>query len=213
VFDVPTSSEAPSVTIARLTIRHGARGGLRSLAGGALVVSECEISENVSPAAGGGLYASGGSVTVLATTVRDNEALMQGGGIRVHRAALRVEDSEVHGNTVRGSAGGGIHASSSTVALVRTTVSDNAVAGGGPDGARGGGLYLLASDAWIESASIIDNQARSGAGVHVVRGSVTAIGSSLEGVGGDVLGTEAPSVTLAATPACEAHGRCVRTAW
>ncbi len=153
------SGDHLSQNVAYESATDGGRGGaLRSL-GGALTISDCEITGNralgaagtsaFGDALGGGLYVLAGSATISNSTISDN--LAQGGD---------------NSNDGAGLAGGILTAAPTSI--TGCTISDNLARGGAdaPDnGAYGGGVYILpSSGSTITGCTFRGNQAVGGNG-------------------------------------------------
>jgi parallel beta-helix repeat protein len=128
--------------------RYG--GGVRIRASADVVISGCEISENIagyggglglyqgeptlldtildaneSTDKGGAIYAGTDSVVNLSScTVTNNVAATKGGGIRLYNSRGVIGGCTISNNTA-GEEGGGIHCKRSTMSLTMTDVIDN----------------------------------------------------------------------------------------
>lgn len=114
--------------------------------GGAGEVLDSTLEGNANLCGGGATNGPSGQLVIRRSRIVGNDAFA-GGGIRNY-GDLRVEDSEVSGNTAS-EGGGGIANQDGVARLVRVTVAANTAADedhggcGGPD--RGGGLYNSAA--------------------------------------------------------------------
>lgn len=146
-------------------------GGLWNSATGDLVVVNSQVVLNSAAGAdadqgGGGLYNDGGVVTITESSVNDNRATgaagSGGGVLAVGAGDVRLDNTEVAGNTaVR--AGGGIEVADGTVEVWMSDLVGNET-GSAPG--NGGGLHATAatSEVRVIGSRVADNTASSEGG-------------------------------------------------
>lgn len=161
--------------------RPGSGGGISFRASGAgrasASVASSVVSGNAASFAGGGVSVSGDAqLALIESTVSSNTAAAQGGGVAIQSSragTLLVDGSTITGNVAgQGSGGGGISllGTSSTSAVVRSTLIGNrAGRGGGIDAGDDSGLAL-------QRSTLVRNASPRGANVAVSgRASVTTL--------------------------------------
>ena len=147
----------------------GNGGGI--YAGGALTMTECDVTDNQTGANGGGLcamgtlamekctlntnkvnhnYASGGGAVFVYTngthtmkncTLTGNEAEKGDGGGIYTMGTLTMEDCTLTGNTTKHGLGGGIYTKSTLIKMTGCTLTSNEATNNG----NGGGVYVAGS--------------------------------------------------------------------
>jgi hypothetical protein len=147
-------------------------GGI-SMAEGSLQMLDCEISDNVTEGAGGGMLVRG-AATIARTVIARNQARGDGGGIAIAsiNSKVLVIDSAVVENS--SSLGGGIATYSRDVEIVRSIISGNMATPNTPTFVlRGDGGGIFGSDARIIDSTIEGNTAVRGGGVFGSRFTIT----------------------------------------
>jgi hypothetical protein len=125
---------AISVTIKKLTIRHGAAaGGGGIINWGTLTLANSTVTENAAvssySATGAGIYNSG-TLILTSSTISGNGGstnFIYGGGI-FNSGTLIINNSTISGNSASGftgGGGGGIYMSAGTATISSSTIADN----------------------------------------------------------------------------------------
>jgi predicted outer membrane repeat protein len=142
-------------------IYNGHTGGGIVIGQSDLIISTCNVHDNVSGEKGGGIFNSE-SLEVLSSHINANSAGSFGGGISsMHSGTLKISGSTIFDNTAQ-SAGGGIDGNGS-VTITNSTISGNQSNGVG-------GMYLTGTDTKISHSTIVFNTSEggSGGGIHTV---------------------------------------------
>jgi hypothetical protein len=190
-------SPGSTVSVSRLTITDGGRGGIRN--SGALTLTNVSIVANRAPTgSGAGIY-SDGSMTVLRSTIRDNVALFEGGGIYLRAGPDLIAGSTITGNssTQPNSRGGGLYLAAELTpqAVSNVTLTNNI--------ADVGGAIFAEFDSTVKNATITGNTGRLDAGgIHTEAGAASIRNSLVIGnVGGNVDGpTSSTAGSMIAIP-------------
>jgi cysteine-rich repeat protein len=162
---------------------RGIGGGFYAVATGAVVVRGTVISQN-SAVSGGGVSAVADSVLLTGSALRGNRAGTFGAGLSVRGlsgggCAVRLEGSEVSGNTASAGPGGGLHVVGCSAAVAASRVERNtASAGGGGayvDGAGGSLLNVSESNVTLNTAGGL------GGGAQLVHTELLATGTAWTG--------------------------------
>lgn len=170
-IDVPGERRTLDVVIESLTITGGSLSGIRALGDGALRLTDCAITDNGSPGTGGGIYAACGLLLLERSVVADNVADHHAGGIRIHGGQLVLVDSVLERNVITGDCGGGgVFASRSEIALVRSELHD-AIADGSCDESSGfaGQQHLVAGVVGMDAAVSTSDEILPGPSIAVAR--------------------------------------------
>lgn len=143
----------------------GAAGGIYNDAG-TLTVSNCTLSRNSAGYPGGGAIVNGGTLSVSTSTLSGNGASSSGGGI-YNYGMLTVSTSTLSGNSA-GAVGGGIindgsGGSTSTAAVITSTLSGNSALYGGAIYNHGPGSSNTTLR--INASTICSNTASFGGGI------------------------------------------------
>lgn len=164
VLDVMGSDSAMTVVVQGVTVRGGTHGGVRALGPASLVMRDCELTGNSSPASGGAMYAALAVVTLDGTVIRGNSAESRAGAIRIHGGALILQRCEIEGNVVRGPEGGaGIYASRCAVSIMDSRILD-----------RVAPLEAERQDGMAERSGVLNGVLALGSTVDVVAAAVAA---------------------------------------
>ncbi len=123
-----------TVTNSTLDGNSAAEGG--GISGGAVLISNSTISNNIASGDGGGI--SGGAVLISHSTINNNIASGKGGGIANGGAATTVRDSTLSGNSA--STGGGIYDEGTGNNQANLTVSNSTLSGN--SASTGGGVFI-----------------------------------------------------------------------
>jgi predicted outer membrane repeat protein len=157
-------SSVEALTLRNMVIRNNAAvvaGGVG--ASGTLEVFDCEIFENQSDQAGGGIHLNAGAgfmYQIVGSTIRDNMSGGRGGGIYSVVPAgstMRITDCLIANNT-SSLDGGGIYGSGAHV-ISRSAIHNN------HSDMNGGGIKS-ASSLTVENSLVEDNSADNGGGIH-----------------------------------------------
>ena len=129
---------------------------------------------------GGGLRAEGADVSIYDAFIEDNDAQVAGGGIYMASGHLRLEDTEVSGNSVSATDvhtyGAGIRVETGTALLEGATIYGNA----GLGEVYGGGVSGGEADISLRLSVVEYNEASmSGGGIQVGAGTVTLVDSAV----------------------------------
>jgi hypothetical protein len=183
----------------------GDGGGIYNDAAGELTVSGTTITGGLAEL-GGGLFNNGGGVTITGSTISDCRADQGAGILNTVGGTVNISGGSITGNDAVQEAGGGICNENSTLTITAGTVSDNEAStyGGGianlADGtatvndalvesntaSQGGAGIFNFSDAslTVYNGSIIafnTSDGLFGGGLFNYQGSVTIIGSTIDG--------------------------------
>ncbi|MHC4154631.1 MAG: right-handed parallel beta-helix repeat-containing protein [Planctomycetota bacterium] len=139
-------------------------GGSGIWAQASLTVSNSVITRN-SGAYGGGICMEpkGGECTVIDSVIADNSAYAQGGGIHFS-SSLTIIRSTISGNSAAGRhpQGGGIYGCGDAT-ITNCIIRGNSVEG---PRAQGGGIYAWLAHTFITNSIITDNQAHEGGAIY-----------------------------------------------
>ncbi len=150
-------------------------GGIFVDYGGALMLIESTVSENVAEN-GGGLRSSFATSMLADSTISGNFALNRGGGI-LAEGALTLIGSTVSNNDAY--SGGGIYLSDGVMSSTNSTVSTNSASG---DGGLGGGIFISPSSSLeLANATFSGNDAVIAGGTLYTEGAVTLRNTVLQG--------------------------------
>ena len=168
--------EGSTVTIERMTVRHGnpsveEEGGGGIMNHGTLALKSCIVSDNVANDGAG--ISNNGALTVIDSTIRDNTAdaiappgyeCGSGGGIKSVKGTLALVNSTVSGNRGEGSraSGGGVH-----VACACTAVFTNSTISGNKAGRYGGGVSIMGTLRLVNCTIANNTSTEKGGGVYV----------------------------------------------
>ena len=144
---------------------HEVKGAGIYARGSYLRIDNCEIIDNESTNAGGGVSFNYGSGMVRNTTVANNTANQSGGGIKVYSSDVDIYSSSIKGNGVNSGVneGGGLNVShDSNVNVYRTIINDNS------SGLKGSGIYLESNSSLaLYNSNITNNTSASISSVHI----------------------------------------------
>jgi hypothetical protein len=135
-------------------------GGISNHATGMLTINNSSVIHNQSDSVGGGIYNAGGAVTITDSNMSDNTAGFAGGGVSAASGiisgtgSVTIARSTISGNTaVRG---GGIIAGSGPVIVMDSTIVGNTAT------ADGGGVVNFNGGPGTNTRMIISNSTISG---------------------------------------------------
>ena len=171
-----------TVAVTRVTMTGGngypdfnVRGGAIYNAG-ALTLTDCTITNNVSGEGFGGGILNGGRLVLDRCTVAHNAAALSGGGVNNFSAGalLFATNSTIANNASRTSDGGGVaNLSGATGTLVHCTIVGNLATN---TGGSGGGIYRSGGTVTIENSIVAGNLAAANANID---GTFAASGNNL----------------------------------
>jgi CSLREA domain-containing protein len=150
-----------------------AGGGIYA-SGGALTLSNVEVTNNVSRN-GGGLYASGAILGIARSRIDTNSAgTGGGGGIFDTNSVLSIGQSSVTRNSA-GSFGGGIFANSpGSINISNSTIAANSASAGSVQGGPGSGMYVQYGSAVLDFVTVSANT-DGGVGTYTFAGGSSSI--------------------------------------
>ncbi len=158
-----------------------AGGGVIKGGAGTLLIEDSKVIGNESGVFGGGVYTNPSATIIQSSTVRDNKAAAEAGGIAQLAGSLEVTNSVIKGNRSQetgAEGGGGIYGQSTTISLVRTTVSENRTT------ANGGGIFVFGggSDLSLDRTTVSKNRAGGdGGGLRIVDGQAVLSNTTISG--------------------------------
>jgi hypothetical protein len=171
-----------TVAVTRVTMTGGngypdfnVRGGAIYNAG-ALTLTDCTITNNVSGEGFGGGILNGGRLVLDRCTVAHNAAALSGGGVNNFSvgALLFATNSTIANNASRTSDGGGVaNLSGATGTLVHCTIVGNLATN---TGKRGGGIHVVAGTLTLANSIVAGNLATANANID---GTVTSADNNL----------------------------------
>jgi len=171
-----------TVAVTRVTMTGGngypdfnVRGGAIYNAG-ALTLTDCTITNNVSGEGFGGGILNGGRLVLDRCTVAHNAAALSGGGVNNFSvgALLFATNSTIANNASRTSDGGGVaNLSGATGTLVHCTIVGNLATN---TGKRGGGIHVVAGTLTLANSIVAGNLATANANID---GTVTSAENNL----------------------------------
>jgi hypothetical protein len=133
---------------------------------GTLTITNSTLSGNSARyiCVGGAVYSFGGMLTIANSTVSDNYASYGGGGIS--DGGGTITDSTVSGNTVSIGGGGGID-NGGTLTITHSTVSDNSAS------VSGGGIENVIGTLNVTNSTVAGNSAATGGAIYQQSGATT----------------------------------------
>ncbi|MCA9771934.1 MAG: hypothetical protein KC466_05970, partial [Myxococcales bacterium] len=157
IHAVPRGGENTLIETSAIRGNAARGGGALYVDGGAIAITDSELSGNSATGTGGAVSTIRTNLTIRGTTITGNGATILAGGINVAFGSHLIENSTLAGNTVTSAAGsngviggGAIATSGSAVAnmtLVNTTVADNVAPAGGSQlfcgSCKAGSVFLL----------------------------------------------------------------------
>jgi hypothetical protein len=159
-----------------------AGGGIEDTSDESVIITDSDISENVTgsaPGNGGGLHVTGSAtVTITDTDVKDNVAAAEGGGLWHGTGIMNVSNTLIKDNVANGmdadQGGAGIYVLSGALNISDSEVSENVATNGS---GSGGGLLLDAgSNAVITNVNFRANEAaRAGGAIEDNSGATTTV--------------------------------------
>ncbi len=144
----------------------GGGGGILN-DGGALTITSCAVSNNISNIGGGGILSESGSLNIINSTINGNESTNSaGGGVNNQGGVFTVNNSTFSDNTSDANGGGIYNGFGSVVTITNSTITRNwGKTGTSASGVRNWGSTITFSN------TIVANQI-SGADCHVAHGGV-----------------------------------------
>lgn len=128
-----------------VSIFDNAAGGITARQSSQLLIRDCQITENLGRAEGGGVHVENSSVRIVDCRITQNESPSGGGGIFVKPVSnLEVADSVVSGNTAKFGGGigtPGLGATDISIKVARCELNGNTASS--TTGVAGGGAVFL----------------------------------------------------------------------
>jgi hypothetical protein len=163
-FDNGATLTMTGDTVSGNTAINGPTGAIGNAGNGAVVITNCTVSNNFSGTTGGGFGDQNGlgTLTVSNSVFLDNSALGNGGGIQEGGPSTTITNSLIQGNSTN-AAGGGIFANGATLTVSNSTIAGNTSAStsAAPPFLGGGGIELQTTGTGA-SASTITNTTIAG---------------------------------------------------
>ena len=180
-------------------------GGVYSLVSGMdLTLTDCVITDSLSPEGGGLYFEAGGTLALDGVEVTACEA-DKGGALYLKTSSAELTDCDFHDNQTYGSHGGGIYVKDAYLTATGLELSDNVALdkGGGAytacclfdleeslvDGniasSSGGGLYLkdVGAPYFLETLVTGNQSSSTGGGLYLDKGALTCSGTSSTSAG------------------------------
>ena len=123
---------------------------------GALILSDCTVSNNIADADGAAIVVDGGSLAVNRAVITDNVAGNSGGGIVARGRPVTIVDSTISGN-LADEHGGGIYQYQGSLSVSNSTVSNNTAEADHNGVGNGGGIYNVAASLTVTNSTISGN--------------------------------------------------------